>query len=98
MKTSEAIRYLASMMEDLDPKNEVLKLSILAMLDKTTAAAEQKKEPAPEKKTKKRKSSFDLGKAKACLYAGWSIAKIADEMGCTDQTVRNNFQKAGISY
>ena len=98
MKTSEAIRYLASMMEDLEPKNEVLKLSILAMLDKTTAAAEQKKEPVPEKKTKKRKSSFDLGKAKACLDAKWSIAKIADELRCTEQTVRNNFRKAGISY
>ena len=94
MKTSEAIRYLASMMEDLDPKNEVLKLSILAMLDKTTAAAEQKKEPVPEKKTKKRKNAFDLGKAKACLYAGWSIAKIADEMGVSEQTVRNNLAKA----
>ena len=98
MKTSEAIKYLASMMEDLEPKNEVLKLSILALLDKTAAVAEQKKEPAPEKKTKKRKNAFDLGKAKACLYAGWSIAKIADEMQCTPQNIRNHFNKAGISY
>jgi len=98
MKTSDAIRYLASMMEDLEPKNEVLKLSILAMLDKTAKAAEQKKDPVPEKKSRKRKNAFDLGKAKACLDAGWSIAKIADELGCSGQTVRNQFGKAGISY
>ena len=98
MKTSEAIKCLATMMTDLEPKNEALKLSILALLDKTAAAVEEKKEPAPEKKTRKRKNAFDLGKAKACLYAGWSIAKIADELGCSGQTVRNQFTKAGISY
>ena len=35
----------------------------------------------------------DHGKIIACHNAGWSIAKIADEVGCSEQTVRNHIEK-----
>lgn len=54
-------------------------------------------EPKPKKKKKERKSSIDTGKIGALRKAGWSIAKIADEMQITDQTVRNHLKKLGIA-
>lgn len=42
------------------------------------------------------KSTFDTGKLMALRSAGWSIKAIADEMGCTEQTIRNHMKKEGI--
>ena len=95
MKTSEVIRQLINTMGPLDPKDEAIRIGIIAILDRSAKATEQKPEAVPEKKTKKRgRPPFDIGKAKACKDAGWSIAKIADEMGVSEQTVRNNLAKA----
>ena len=91
MKTSEVIRQLINTMGPLDPKDEAIRIGIIAVLDRSVKAPEA----VPEKKTKKRgRKPFDIGKAKACKDAGWSIAKIADEMGVSEQTVRNNLAKA----
>ena len=54
-------------------------------------------EPKPKKAKKERKSSVDSGKIGALRKAGWPIAKIADEMQITDQTVRNHLKKLGIA-
>ena len=51
--------------------------------------------PKPEKKRKRK--SFDTGKLKALRNAAWSIAKIADEMGVSEQTIRNHMKKEGIA-
>lgn len=51
--------------------------------------------PKPEKKRKRK--SFDTGKLKALRNAGWSIAKIADETGVSEQTIRNHMKKEGIA-
>lgn len=58
--------------------------------------AQPKKEPEKAPAKKRGGKPFDVGKAKACRAAGRSIAKIADEMGVSDQTVRNHLQKAGV--
>lgn len=58
---------------------------------------EPAKEPKPKKTKKERKSSVDSGKIGALRKAGWPIAKIADEMQITDQTVRNHLKKLGIA-
>lgn len=42
------------------------------------------------------KSTFDIGKLMALRSAGWSIKAIADEMKCTEQTIRNHMKKEGI--
>ena len=49
----------------------------------------------PPKKQPKRKP-FDVGKAVACYKAGRPVAWIADEMGYTEQTIRNQLRKAGV--
>ena len=41
------------------------------------------------------KTSVDVGKLFACRKAGWSIRKIADELKCSEQTVRNYLNKGG---
>ena len=94
MKTSEVIRQLLNTMGPLDPKDEAIRISIIAVLDRSVKTTD-KPEAVSEKKTKKRgRKPFDIGKAKACKDAGWSVAKIADEMGVSEQTVRNNLAKA----
>ena len=39
---------------------------------------------------------FDTGKMRALLKAGWSIAKIADEMGVTETTIRKHCKEEGL--
>ena len=48
----------------------------------------QEPESAPQTSGK-----IDHGKIIALYKAGWSVAKIADEMGCTAQTVRNHIRQ-----
>lgn len=47
----------------------------------------QKKEPTNKK-------DIDLGKVKALRKAGWTLEKIADEMGCSAQTIANKLKGA----
>ena len=56
-----------------------------------------KKEAAPAKKAPaKREKKVDHGKILALWDQGdWSVAKIADDVGCSEQTVRNVLEKAG---
>lgn len=51
-----------------------------------------------EKKAEKKPAEprVDHGKICACYGAGWPISKIADEVGCSEQTVRNHLIKEGI--
>lgn len=64
-----------------------------------------KREPAPKKeaqkvepvklkvpKESKPKKKLDDGKMLALRKAGWTYAKIADEMGCAEQTVINHIR------
>jgi len=52
-----------------------------------------------EKNKKEQKSSgrkpFDVGKMNALLQAGWSVPKIADEMGVSAPTVRKYMRQEG---
>lgn len=52
--------------------------------------------PAAAKKQQTKKT-FDTGKKLALLKAGWSIAKIADEMGVSEPTIYNHMKKEGIT-
>ena len=49
----------------------------------------KKEKPADAKKTKKK---LDDGKMLALRKAGWTYEKIADEMGCSTQTVINHIK------
>lgn len=100
MKNIDVLRELFMAMDDLSPRNEALRYGIIAVLDKIQGVEPK---PEPEKKEAKRgrpagsttkREPFNTGKAKACRDAGWSIAKIADEMRVSEQTVRNHLAKA----
>lgn len=53
-------------------------------------------EPDKDKpKTKRYKTKFDVGKMRALLKAGWSVPKIADEMGVSAPTVRKYMREEG---
>lgn len=54
-------------------------------------------EKAPDEGTKKPgRRPLDTGKLKALREAGWPVAKIANEMGVTEQTIRNYITKLRI--
>lgn len=57
------------------------------------AKPEPKEEPKDETKAPKK---LDHGKICALRKAGWSVSKIADEMGCSGPTVRYHLDKEGI--
>lgn len=44
--------------------------------------------------TKSRKKDLDLGRMAALRNAGWSYEKIADDLGCSAQTVANRMEEA----
>lgn len=63
---------------------------------------EPEPEPEPKKKPEKKKAKtgpkrkpIDVGKIGALWKAGWSVAKIADEMRVSEQTIRNYLKKMG---
>lgn len=68
--------------------------------DKKTTGAPKKKQTktgsTKPKKTEPKRNPFDTGKMIACLQAGRSVAWVADEMGVSDQTIRNHMKKEGI--
>ena len=51
------------------------------------------KKSAPKKKPSKKQDRFDMGKLRALHEGGWSVAKIADEMGVSQQTVYNKLKE-----
>lgn len=57
---------------------------------------EKPEEPKEEQKKKPKKNEVDHGRICACYKAGWSVAKIADECQCSDQTVRNHLKQEGL--
>ena len=56
------------------------------------AEKKQKPEKKPETKVKESKK-LDHGKIMALHQGGWSVANIAYEMRCSEQTVRNHIAK-----
>ena len=97
MTNIEIIKELIKLVEPKTVGEDAIINAILVLLDKEetatvkTAPAKTKTAPVPAKKPG-RKSSIDWGKTEACYNAGWSIPKIADELKCSDQTIRNHFK------
>ena len=53
-------------------------------------------ETEPPKEEKPKKGKIDSGKICALRRANWSVAKIADEMGCSQPTVRTVLKREGL--
>lgn len=99
---------LINALDSTGVQDEAIKRAALALLDLEETGepkAKAKKEPAKppkgaekkaaEKKPARKKSDFDIGKMNALLKAGWSVPKIADEMGVSAPTVRKYMQLEG---
>ena len=99
MTTLESIRRLVAVIEPNDPQSEAIKQAVLALLEKeepkTTKKEPAKKSPGGVAKKPGRKP-FDTGKLKALLNGGWPVAKIADEMQVSEQTIRNHIKELGL--
>lgn len=55
---------------------------------------EDTSKPVRVKPNPRKRKAFDVGKAKALRDAGWSVAKIADEMRVSEPTVRKHLKEA----
>ena len=60
------------------------------------ATAEEPEEEPKEDKPAQKKGKYDVGKICALRRASWTVAKIADEIGCSEQTVRNILKREGM--
>lgn len=47
-------------------------------------------------KANTRRKDLDDGKIRALRKAGWTLEKIADEMGCATQTIKNRLDEYKI--
>ena len=89
------------MMMEIDPHTTIEDLSFSDGFIVIEEDPQPEPEPEPKPKTKPTKQSkaepkktgVDHGKLIALHKAGWSIEKIADEMGCTTTTVRNHIRQ-----
>ena len=63
--------------------------------DSKIVPKQEKTEQKQAKKPGPKKSTFDVGKLSALWKAGWSIPKIADEMGVSEPTVRKYLKQIG---
>ena len=112
MSTEQTLYVVKILLKHISEHPEdagVVASGALSMLDgapKQETEHEQKqgkpKQGAPKKAeaksgAQKKKDNFDTGKMIACLRAGWSIAKVADELGVSVQTIRNRMKKEGLT-
>ena len=95
MTNLEIIKTLVNVFEPATVQDEAIKQAVLALLDQEGEEKPQPKPKAAPKKPGRKAKPFDLGKALACKKAGWSVEKIADELGCSTQTVYTNLRNAG---
>lgn len=86
----DLLKYIG---EDIE-RDKILAKTCMDLLDEAEPKATPKAEPKPAEP--KKKPRVDHGKICACYKAGWSIAKIADEVGCTDASVRLHLKQEGL--
>lgn len=72
---------------DAEEKNEAKETAEVTAEEKEKPSAPERKKPGPKPK---KKQPLDHGKIMALHKGNWPVAKIADEMGCSEQAVRNH--------
>lgn len=99
------IELIAGMLQEIgaDPVSDrVLAQAAIVILgrlippqpeQKPESVPDPKPTPKPKPDKKRGRKPFDTGKMVALLKAGWSVAKIADEMGVSEQTIRKHMKE-----
>ena len=105
MKPTEVMRAMITAMGSDPELDKALRVSALAYLDAVEARTDKPKQTKPKKDdaeekgyspTGKAKAKIDDGTIKALYEGGWSINKIADDIGCAPQTVTNHLKAMGL--
>lgn len=107
MKPTEVMRAMITAMGSDPELDKALRVSALAYLDAVEARtdkpkqtkAKPKKDDAEEKgysPNGKAKAKIDDGTIKALYEGGWSLTKIAEDIGCSTQTVTNHLKAMGL--
>lgn len=79
---------------DEDQTEEITGEKVTRKIEGGVTKEENQKAPEGKGKTvNKGMRPLDMGKVKALRDAGWSFAKIADEMGVSHQTIANRLMK-----
>jgi len=96
----EALRISAlAYLDKLDPPEAEQKDEKPEQKDEKPEQKDEKPEQKPEKTSaskKKKQPKIDAGKIKVLREAGWTLAGISKEMGCSQQTVANYLKKMGL--
>ena len=77
-----------------EPRTEAVKATDKVVQEVRGSDTEQ--EPAAPKKRGGGRKEIDMGKCRALLKAGWSIAKCADELGVSEPTLRKRLKEEGL--
>ena len=105
MKPTEVMRAMITAMGSDPEPDKALRVSALAYLDAVEARTDKPKQAKPKKAdteekgyspTGKAKAKIDDGTIKALYEGGWSLTKIAEDIGCSTQTVNNHLKAMGL--
>ena len=77
-----------------EPRTEAVKATDKVVQE--VRGSDTEEEPAGQKKRGAARKNIDMGKVRALLKAGWSIAKVADEFNVSDQTMRKRLKEEGL--
>lgn len=88
----QADGYFVEESEELAPAPVPAKVEDIHPAGDFTQEDQWKEEDKPTQK----KGKYDVGKICALRRASWTVAKIADEIGCSEQTVRNILKREGM--
>ena len=105
MKPTEVMRAMITAMGSDPELDKALRVSALAYLDAVEARTDKPKQTKPKKAdadekgyspTGKAKGKIDDGTIKALYEGGWPLTKIAEDIGCSTQTVNNHLKAMGL--
>ena len=105
MKPTEVMRAMITAMGSDPELDKALRVSALAYLDAVEARTDKPKQTKPKKTesdekgyspTGKAKGKIDDGTIKALYEGGWPLTKIAEDIGCSTQTVNNHLKAMGL--
>lgn len=80
-----AARLLIQSMGNNPDLDEAKKMAAVMLLEPEKPKAKPAEKAAPKKRGR---PALDMGKLKALTEGGWSVAKIADEMGVSEMTIK----------